>query len=135
MNLPAEAQQRVYEIVDTAIRKELEGDASREFILAYLNTDPNRYFSRMLFGGDKTPMQSRIDSTLDEIMKEILAEIFNKDFRAKLKQTLLDAAIEEKVLFAGKAAVSEFIDRVKAPIQGDLIKIQLFNSADEDDDE
>lgn len=88
-----------------------------------------------MFGPVKSILESETDRHIEGLIKEILAEIFNKDFREKLKAAILAEGIEDKTMFAAKAAVNEFVDRVKAPICGDLVKIRLFNSADEDEDD
>ena len=136
MNLSTEAKHRLYEIVLNAVETSLEGDSSREFVLSILNSEPDGgMFSRMLYGERKTLLQTETDRHVRDLINEVLKEIFDKDFKARLRATLLANSIQEDVMFAGKAAVSEFIGRVKAPIQGDMIKIRLFNSSDEEDED
>jgi len=137
MTLSVEASKRIHEIVSTAVIASLENDPSKEFILAILNErkyDPFSFFS----GPSKTLLESETDRILLEMIRDILKEIFNSEMRNKLKTVILAADIEQKVFFAGRAAVNEFIDRVRAPIDGNLIKITLGLSDDdelEDDDE
>lgn len=119
----------MFGVIQKSVEEKLSDKECKDFILAALNLRETAFYG---FGPYTTLLEDLTERALKEIFQEAVAEIINSEVKAAIKERIRENLTTEQLYFAADAATSEFVERLKRPIDGNRIQIKFMSDDEEE---